>query len=320
MGALDLQLGVKDEVTFATAVTVDRFYEYSEDAAPIVGKAARTEGNPLRTGSRGRRKSRAVPYFQHAEGTLKFDVMDVGFGFWLKHMLPNVATTGSGPYTHTATEGTTSQLYGKSFTAQLNYPFHPAGTTQAHTFSGGKIPKWTISNTVDEMLHLELDVWFAKQTTGTALATASYSSTALPYSWVGGVVSVGGSAFDVTDVEIEVTSTMNGDDRPQIRGNSDSKEPVPGALEVAVKLEADYDSLAQFNRVHSTSMSGMYAAFTAVWTNGTSSITVSIPDLRFDDFDFGGDAGALTQSLSAVGEKGSGELISIAYLTADATP
>ena len=94
--------------------------------------------------------------------------MNKGMGFWLKHMLPNVATTGAGPYVHTATDPSNSSAsIGKSFTAQLNYPFTPAGTNQALTFSGGKVPKWSLSCDVDGMLVLSLDVWFASMTTAT---------------------------------------------------------------------------------------------------------------------------------------------------------
>lgn len=319
MGAFDLQLGVKNETTFNTPVTVDRFFEYNENAAPIKAIAARTEGNPLRTGTRARRKNRAVPYLSHAEGTLQFDVMNLGFGFWLTHMLGSVATTGSGPYTHTATEGASSAMMGKSFTAQLNYPFHPSGTDQAHTFSGGKVTKWTVSNTVDENLHLELDVWFASMTTGTALATASYPSDMEPYHWGGGVVKVASSSFDVTNISVEVDQGYDVD-RAQIRGNTAKKEPTPGPLSVSWSLEADADSLTQFNRVHSTTMSGMYAAIEATWTNSTSSIKVEIPDARFDEFEHGGDPGKLAQSLTGVGETGSNGPIKVTYVSTEATP
>jgi hypothetical protein len=46
---------------------------------------------------------------------------------------------------------------------------------------------------------LEANCDFASQTTGTALATASYPTGMENFTWAGGVVSIGGSAYDVTN-------------------------------------------------------------------------------------------------------------------------
>jgi len=320
MGAFDFQLGVVDEVTFNTAPVVSRFFEYNSPVMPIKAIAGRTEGNPLRVGSRARRQNRAIPFFDHGEGTLPFDAMDKGLGFWLKHMLPHVVTTGAGPYVHTATEGTSSESMGKSFAAQVNVPFHPSGTDQAFTFSGGKVTQWSLENTVKEMLKCELGVWFAGMTTATAKAAASYPASMNDFHWGGCVVSIGGGAFDVTDIKIEVN--LNPDvERPALRGNTAAKEPTPGPLEVSWALEADFDSLAQWNRVHATTPSGLSASISAVWTNGASSLTATIPAGRFDEIEHGGDEGAVTQSFSGIGEfDGTNSPITLAYVTTDATP
>ena len=321
MGAGDFQFGVIDEVAFNTPLTVSRFFEYSGDPVPVRPIPGRTEGEPLRVGSRARRSSRVVPYTDHAEGTVEMDVLSKGFGFWLKHMLPNVVTTGAGPYTHTATEGSNSSaLYGKSFTAQFNAPFHPAGTNQALTFSGGKVPKWTLGCDVDGMLVLSLDLWFASHTTGTALATASYPSSMTNFAWSHGVVSVGGSAFDITSFSLEVDQGYQLD-RKQIRGNTTPKEPTPGRLEGSWSVEADFDSLTQWNRVHSTTVAGLSAAIVATFTNGTDVIVATIPAARFDDFDWSGEEFAIAQSLSGVVEyDGTNSPITLAYTTSEATP
>jgi hypothetical protein len=167
MGAFDFQMGAIDEVTFNTPLTVTRFFEYNGDAVPFKPIAGRTEGDPLRLPSRVRRQLRVVPFMDHVEGTLPLDVMTKDFSFWLKHMFGSVVTAGAGPFTHTATEGPSSALVGKSFTAQVNMPFHPTGTNQSLTISGGKVPKWKLSAAVDEMVTCELDIWAASMTTAT---------------------------------------------------------------------------------------------------------------------------------------------------------
>lgn len=320
MGAFDQQLGVKDETTFNTPVTVDRFFEYGGDAMPVAPVAGRTEGTPMRVGSRARVGSRVVPYTDHAEGTVEFDVMNKGFGFWLKHMLPSVATTGAGPYTHTATEGDTSLSIGKSFTAQFNAPFHPAGTDQAFTFAGGKVPKWTLGCDVDGMLVLSLDMWFASFTTATALATASYPASMTNFAWSHGVIEIGGAAVDVTSFSVELDHGYNLD-RKQIRGNTAPKEPTPGDMSISFSCEADFESLTQFNRVHSSTLANISAEITGVWTSGTDVVSVTIPAARLDGFSFGGDRGGLTQELSGVAEYDlTNSPITVALTNGDATP
>jgi hypothetical protein len=320
VGAFDFQLGAKDEVSFGTPVTVDRFFEYNGDAVPFRPIPGRTEGNPLRVGSRARRQSRVVPYMDHVEGTIPLDVMTKDFGFWLKYMLPHVATTGAGPYTHTATEGTSSESVGKSFTAQVNMPFHPTGTNQSLTVSGGKVPKWKLSSAVDEMVTCELDIWAASMTTGTALATAAYTASAANFAWVHGVVTIGGSAVDLISFDVEVDQGYNLG-RGQIRGNAAKKEPTPGPLEISWSAEADFDSLTQWNRVHATTAASLSASIVATFTNGTDVLTVTIPGARFDDLSFGGDNGGLTQELGGVGEyDGTNSPITVAYTCSQATP
>jgi hypothetical protein len=319
MGAFDFQMGMKPETVFNTPVVVDRFHEYNGDVMPLKPVAGRTEGNPLRVGSRVRRASRVVPYLSHVEGTVPLDIMTKDFSAWLQFMLPSVVTAGAGPYTHTATEGTSSASIGKSFTAQFNVPFHPAGTNQAITVSGGKVPKWKMSGAVDEMLTCELDIWAASMTTATALATASYTASANNFSWIDAAVTIGGSAVDLISFEIEVDQGYNLD-RRQIRGNAAAKEPTPGPLSISVNAECDFESLTQWNRVHATSAASLSAAFVLTATNGADVLSVTVPSLRFDDLSFGGDLGGLTQDLAAVGEyNGTDSPITVVVTSSQAT-
>lgn len=320
MGGFDQQFMVGKETTYGTPVTVTRGFGYDGDPMPIKPVFGRTEGNPIRPGSRFRRQSRAVPYFDHAEGHVDLEVMNKGFGFWLEHMLGTVATTGTGPYTHTGTEGSTSALVGKGFTAQVNAPLSPTQADQAWTFSGGKVPKWSLGNTVDAMLVLGLDVWFQSYTTATAKAAYSEPASMTNFSWVGGVITIGGTAFDCTSFHLEVDNGYKLD-RRQIRGNSQAKEPNPGVAAGTWTIEADLDSLTQFNRVASTTQAGLYATIVGTWTNGTDVITATSPAGRFDDMAFGGDRGSSTQTLSGKVEyDGTNSAVSVAYTTSDSTP
>lgn len=323
MGSMDFQLGVVDEVAYATALTPTRFFEY--DSESIAETYGRTEGDPLRVGSGFIRHDRFTPYFSGASGTVSMAVLTKGFGFWLKHMLGTEVTTGpleTNAYTHTGSEG---DLYGDSFTLQVNRPFNPAGTNQAFTYSGGKVTEWTLSTAVDENLMLELNCDFAKVTTATALATASYPTSMENLTWAGGKVTIGGADYDVTDFSITGNNGYDVD-RRQIRQNTDKKEPTTHRREGSFSLSADFDSLTQRNRAAATTRAGVLASLVATWKGPTILGTTIYPELtvtstaaRFDEWS-GATEGtdAISQTLSgAVRWDGTNSPISLVYKSAD---
>lgn len=325
MGAMDFQLGVADESTYGTAVTTTRFFEYESEG--IEETYGRTEGDPLRVGSGFVRSDRFTPYFAGAAGTIQMSVLTKGFGFWLKHMMGGVATTGpaeTSVYTHTGSE---NDLLGDSFTCQVNRPFNPAGTNQAFTYSGGKIAKWTLSNSVEGNLLLDLDCDFQKVADNVALATASYPTGMEPFSWVGGFVTIGGSNYDVTEFSLEVDNGLNVD-RRQIRANALKKEPTAARREASFSISADFDSLTQRNRANSATRAGALAAVTGVWRGPTllgstiyPEFSVSIAAARFDEWS-GATEGtdAITQELSgAVRWDGTTSPVVVTYKSADTT-
>jgi hypothetical protein len=326
MGLMNFQLGAADESTYGTAVTPARFFEYeSEDISESYG---RTESDPLRTGSGIIRSDRFTPYFAGAAGTVQMSVMTKGFAYWFKHMLGGVATTGpveTSVYTHTATEGA---IETKSFTLQVNRPFNPSGTDQAFTYRGGKITEWTLSNSVDGNLLLDLGMDFQQVSTATALATATYPTNMDNLTWVGGVVTIGGTPLDVTEFSVKWSNGLNVDSR-QIRGNADKKEPQRGPCELTFDLSAQFDTLANRNRAAATSRAGALAAIVATWTGPTllgttifPQLQVTLPAARFDEWS-GAVEGreAITQSLSGVGRwDGTSSPVSIVYKSADVTP
>jgi hypothetical protein len=123
MTALLSQFGVAKETTWATPVTVSRFFEFtSEGVKPVVG---RVESKGIRAGARAFRNDRSQPVAKGASGSVEFEVPTKGFGFWLEHMFGgSVVTVGptDANYTHTATIGS---LSGKGLTAS-EVPFFRA--------------------------------------------------------------------------------------------------------------------------------------------------------------------------------------------------
>lgn len=326
MSLLDHQLGVVDEVAYGTPVTVTKFHEYNSEDIDLT--AGRTEGDPLRTGTNVKRSDRFTPYIMGASGTVSFDVMTKGFGFWLKHMLGDVATTGPDEtvvYTHT---GTVADLTGNFFSQQIARPLNPSGTAQAVTLTGGKIAEWTLANNVDGNLILELAQDFQTFDTATALAEAAYPAGMENFSWAGGTVTVDGTDFDIDDISIKGSNNLNVD-RRQIRGSTLKKEPTAGRRTIEWAINADFDSLDQQARVHAATRAGTLAEIVATWVGPTllgstifPTLTVTIPAARFDAWKAAaGGPDAIKQALSGVGLfNGTDSPVTIAYQTADATP
>ena len=325
MGAMDHQLGFANESTYGTGVVVTRFFEYESES--IEETEGRTEGDPLRLGSHHIRSDRFTPYFSGASGSVEMAVMSKGMGFFLKHMLGQVATTGPAEttvYTHTGSE---AELLGDSFTMQVNRPFHPLGTNQAFTYRGGKITEWTLSNSVDENLMLELALDFMQVDTNVAMATASYPTAMDNLTWAGGVVNIGGSNYDVTEFSLQCNNGLDVD-RRQIRANTDKKEPTQSRAEYTFSLNADFESMTQRTRAHTTTRAGALAAITATWNGPTllgstiyPQFAVSIPAGRFDAWK-GATEGtdAIQQELSGVVRyDGTNSPVTVTYKSADTT-
>ncbi len=326
MGAMDFQFGVANESTFNTPVTVTRFFEYESEG--IEESYGRTQGDPLRVGSGFVRSDRFTPYFEGAAGNVQMSVLTKGFGFWLRHMMGGTVAT-SGPaestvYTHSVTEG---DLFGDSFTLQVNRPFHPSGTNQAFTYAGCKVTDWTISNAVDGNLLLELGIDAASVSTATALATASYPTGMEPLTWAGGLVTIGGTNVDVTEVSVKVDNGLK-TDRRFIRQGTAKKEQTAARRKAEFSLKLDFESLAMRTYVASATAAGARATFSATWRGpsllGTTiypEFTITAPVARFDDWKASvGGPEALEQEVGGeILYDGTSSPLTLTYKSADTT-
>lgn len=169
MGDIGHQFGFKEEVTYGTAVTVDRFVEFVSETMERTNTYATSNG--IRTGRRyggsGRRIAREA-----AAGTVTFEVARTGFGLFFKHLLgavSSVNTVGT-VWTHTFTPGT---ILNKSLTIQKGVE-KPDGTVQAFTYPGSKVVAAEFSVDQDGLLMMAVDFDSRQEVDGTALASATY--------------------------------------------------------------------------------------------------------------------------------------------------
>jgi hypothetical protein len=203
------------------------------------------------------------------------------------------------------------------------------GSNQAFTYEGGKVASWELANSVDGILMLTLNLDFEDESTVPALATAAYPTGAELLTFVGGTVTVGGSAFAVSEASVTCDNGLK-TDRHFIQGSALKKEPIENAFrDIGFSLTADWESMAQYSRYVSTTAAGALAQIVLTWQGptliGTASyptFTVTIPAARFDGStpNVGG-PDLLTQSLTGKALfDGTNSAITVAVGTADATP
>jgi hypothetical protein len=285
------QCGVKEESTYATAVTVDSFHEFVDENIKFM--PGRVKVKTKRAAQRVRRGDRAVPFAVGASGTITMPVLSKSHGKFFKWALGTAAigSVSDSAYTQTFTIG---DLAGDAFTMQIDRPFNPSGTSQAFTFAGGKITsaEWSLATGESGFLSATYGVDFASQTTGTSLASASYASGAEPFTWVGAALTIGGASVEVVDATITLTNSLN-TARHYLRNSSVKKEPLENAERVITfSITCDFVDLTHYNRVVATTTSGMQAAtvltVTAPTLIGVSAypvVTFTLPQAEFDDAD-----------------------------------
>lgn len=324
MTSMSTVLGVKDESTYGTPVTVDRFFELNSEG--IEPEVWRYESKAMRSGLRVAQSARSEPALIGASGPINFDVPTKGFGWWLKHMLGTSATgsVSDSNYTHT---GTVGSLYGDFFTLQVQRAFNPSGSLQQFTYHGGKIASWSLGCDLDGVLVFDADCDFEDVDTSTSAASASYPSDFRVFSWVGGSMTIDSTAKEFRNFTVSCDNGLNVGRRYQ-RTSPLKKEPIEdGERTIEWSALIDFSDLTEYNRIVSNSRADIFESVVGTWVGpiahgGTTlpQVQITLPAARFD-------VGAPTSNGSAitvqVGGKvqwdGTNSPVTVTYRTTDAT-
>lgn len=322
------QLNVASQTNYTNAVTS------SITSLEVVGYGpkpvhARVPSKSLRAGHPVMRTDREQPYKVGGAGAFDFEVATKGFAFWLPHMFgtSSSSATATNGTTHSATILTTT---GRYFTAQVNYPYHPADTDSAFTFTGGKVLKWSAECKVDEPLTLHVESDFYDYSTNVSLTASSYATSFNLLTFVDGTVTVGGTSVNVREFKVEVDNGFEPDKERYIRNESRKLEPQQRKhVQVSCELLLDWSDLTQFNRFAAATASGLLAEVIATFEGPTTinsgSVTpylkFTIPNLRIDEAlpnDVSG-PDPLEQPVKGVGlYDGTSSAISAIYIAEDA--
>ena len=201
------QLGVATETTFNTGVTVSHWLEFTSES--IKYNKTKVNGVGLRAGGLVTRSQRSIVTKSDASGDISLDFPTRGGLILLAHAMgsfPTPTVPASGAYQYIFNLG---DVYGHSFTAQVGVPQYN-GTVTPKTVTGAKISSWELACSTAGLLTGKFTIDAAGFSTSTSLATASYSVLGSVFSFVGGSVTVAGTAAaNIRDFTLTVNNALN---------------------------------------------------------------------------------------------------------------
>lgn len=269
---MNSQLAIATESTWNTGVTVTRFLPHNNFA--VKRDIARMESKGIIAGRRVLDSTQSAAGDIKVGGNVQFDLFDHGMGLWWSHIMGGAAITstgGSAPYTQTYTPG---DLTGKSFTMQAGIP-DTSGTVQPFTWSGCKVSKWQLGCQVGQIATLGVDVNAAAETTATSLATASYTSSLVPLTYISGAITgLSGGVKQVT-----LTGDNKLDENRRFLNSATISEQLESDLrDYQGTLMTEFTSLVDYQRFTTFSQT---AAVVLTFTAGSNTLTVTM-NCRFD--------------------------------------
>jgi hypothetical protein len=261
-GGADAQIGWATESVVGTITTPTKFMPFLSESIKqsidYMDSKTLSSRRTIRITKKGR---------QTIEGTVNTELGNTTLATLLKHCFGTAGVTGSGPYVHTFTPG---DLTGKSMTVQVGRPA-TTGTVHPFTYAGCKVAKWTIGASDGEIATFSFDLLGMTETTGTALATASYDSTWAPFVFTEASLTVAAGAENTVR-----SFNLTGENMVQGRtrlGSGTSKQPLEiGVRNYTGTIETDFDALTDY----ALFVAGTNAALVVTFNNGTQTLVITM--------------------------------------------
>jgi hypothetical protein len=315
------QLGIAAETTFNTAVTVTRFYEFTSESLNYNKKVA--VGMGLRAGGQLPRSQRRVVTTTDVTGDIVLDLPTRGLGLLLAQAMgtsPSPTTVTTGVYSYSFTLG---DVYGRSFSAQVGVPQY-GGTVTPKTIGGAKIQGFELAVSNGGIATGKFMVDAASLTTGTSLATASYSTISNLFNFSQGALTINGSSVaNIKDFSVTVGNTLKGD-RFNLGGSGIKAEQlINGFRKISGKLTAEFTDTTLLSAFLADSTTAIVVTFTGsvIALGATEKFVITIPAAKFNA-DTPNVAGPGVVDLSMTFEAyddGTNQPLTIFYQTADSS-
>ncbi|MGH3922153.1 MAG: phage tail tube protein, partial [Pseudonocardiaceae bacterium] len=196
------------------------------------------------------------------------------------------------------------------------------GSTRPFSYHGCRVASWKIEAAVGEIAKVTATLLGEDEDTATGLASASYPSSLTLMTFVNGVLSLGGSAHDVTSFSLEGDSGLAAD--RYFLGSQLREVPLEAEFrEYTGELETEFQDLTAYNRFVNGTEAALVLTFTGAAISGAFNFaTVITANVRFDgETPTVGGAEIIEQPLAykCLGNT-SASALTVLYRTTDTTP
>lgn len=250
----DFSLNIKEESSYGTYVAPTRALEYL-DGTELDVVIEFYEGMGLKSGNRAALVDRSVETVRGVEGKVAIEALTKGLGV--------ILDAAAGDSTVTNVSGSTYQHIffpgdaPASLTIQQGVPQTTAGTVDVYSYLGCMIPSYSFTLDRNGQGQFEFDIVGRNVTTAESLASLTYPSGAIPYTFkdasfeYGGTVtaptttalasSSASNSTDVYDFSVTIDNKLNVDRRNFGSAGLRSKPIVGGYREITGKFTAEYE-------------------------------------------------------------------------------
>lgn len=286
---LDAQLGLKKEVTYGTALTVDAFYPFTAESLAWIPEYA--QGAGMRVGRRLNRADRDVLVKQSVGGEFTTEGVTRNLGKLFE------AALGVGVSTQIAASIAYQQLFTPtqtvlpSYTIQKGMPLLGSGAVSPVTFTGMVCGGFELSAENAGIPTITFP-WVGRGIdTATALATASYPTGVELFSFVHGSIRLGGSVTVPTTTALATGGTATANIRNASISYDNgldgegfnfgglglrSRRPEVGMAAVSGNLVAEYDT----NVLRDAWLAGTQLSLVLTFATTSAIVAANFPTLQ----------------------------------------
>ena len=279
-------LGLKKESTFNTAVTVDRFFEFNNEATKYTKNTVVGQG--LRNGGLVARANRRVVTTFAGEGDFEVDLQTRGLGLLLSLATGSVptGTLANGAYTYLFVA---EDLIGDSFTTQVAVPQYN-GTLVYKTLTGCKMTSFELSVGAGDIAKAKFSLDSAGFSTGTTTsATVAYPNIATSnlFHFAQGSITDNAASpvtyANIKDFTLTVDNSLKTDRYNLGSAGAKAEQIINGFRAISGKITAEFTDTVLLNKFIADSTAGLQLTFSGA-TIGTTTelLSITIPACKFD--------------------------------------
>lgn len=294
----DASIGLKEEVTFGTAVVPDHFPEFTSEDFDWNPTFTKTSG--MRVGRVVGAADRRVLTKEEPSGSIELEAYTKGLGILFRAALgtsTSTLITGTS-YQQLFTPTTTDYL--PSYTVQVGVPPLGGGAASAQTYDGMVCSGFelTVGNTA--IPSLKFNFLGQSLSTATAYTAPSYPASMEVFSFVGGSIKLGGSvtvptttalatggtaAANVREVQFTWSNELDGNGWNLGSAGQRTRKPALGERIGTGTLTVEYDSDTlrdAFKNQTDLALVLNFATTTAISGANFPTLQLTIPDIRLD--------------------------------------